>query len=60
MKDYDVTFIMDYFSIYTTISADDADQAERLAEEWLSENGLDISKFKILDINITKQGEWEE
>jgi hypothetical protein len=60
MNDYDVTFIMDYFSIYTTISADDADQAERLAEEWLSENGLDISKFKILDINIIKQGEWEE
>lgn len=60
MNDYDITFTMDYFSILTTISADDEDQAERLSEEWLKENGLDISKFKILDINITKQGEWEE
>jgi len=60
MNDYDVTFTMDYFSIFTTISADDENQAERLSEEWLKENGLDVSKFKILDINITKQGEWEE
>jgi len=50
--------MMDYFVVSTVISADDEEQAERLAEAWLSENGLEINKFKVLDITIEKQGEW--
>jgi len=58
MNDYNVQFMMDYFVVSTVISADDEEQAERLAEAWLSENGLEINKFKVLDITIEKQGEW--
>lgn len=54
-KSYKVTFIMDYFVVITTINAYTVEQAERLAEAWLDENGLQISKFKVLDINT----EWE-
>ena len=58
MNDYNVQFMMDYFLVSTVISADDEEQAERLAEAWLSENGLEISKFKVIDITIEKQGEY--
>ena len=54
-KSYKVTFITDYFIVATMINAHDEEQAERLAEEWLDENGLQISKFKVLDIET----EWE-
>jgi len=54
-KSYKVTFIMDYFVVITTINAYTVEQAERLAEAWLDENGLQISKFKVLDIET----EWE-
>ena len=49
---YSVTFIMDYFSIHTVINAEDEEQAERLAEDWLKENGLNISYWKVLDVEV--------
>ena len=54
-KSYKVTFIMDYFIVSTVMNAYTSEQAKRLAEAWLDENGLQISKFKVLDINT----EWE-
>ena len=54
-KSYKVTFIMDYFTVTTMMNAYGEEQAERLAEAWLDENGLQISKFKVLDIET----EWE-
>jgi ABC-type sugar transport system substrate-binding protein len=56
MNDYNVQFMMDYFVVSTVISADDEEQAERLAEAWLSENGLDINKFKVLDVTVEHEG----
>ena len=58
MNDYTVTFIMDYFSVTTVISADDEEQAERLATQWLAENGLNLGEFKVLDVNMTLEGVW--
>ena len=58
MNDYTVTFIMDYFSVATVISADDEEQAERLATQWLAENGLNLAEFKVLDVNMTLEGVW--
>jgi hypothetical protein len=50
--------MMDYFIVSTVITANDEEQAERLAEAWLSENGLEINKFKVLDVTIEKEGEY--
>ena len=58
MNSYNVQFMMDYFLVSTVISADDEEQAERLAEDWLSENGLEISKYKVLDVTVEKEGEY--
>jgi len=60
MNFYNVQFMTDYFLITTTISANDDEQAERLAEEWLAENGLNVNNFKVLDVTIEKEGEWVE
>ena len=57
MNFYNVQFMTDYFLVTTTISADDDEQAERLAEEWLAENGLNIGNFKVLDVTVEKEGE---
>jgi hypothetical protein len=56
MNSYNVQFMMEYFIVTTVISADDEEQAERLAEAWLSENGLDINRFKVLDVTIEYEG----
>lgn len=58
MNSYNVQFMMDYFIVSTVITANDEEQAERLAEAWLSENGLEINKFKVLDVTIEKEGEY--
>ena len=58
MNSYNVQFMMDYFIVSTVITANDEEQAERLAEDWLSENGLEISKYKVLDVTVEKEGEY--
>ena len=49
---FDVTFITDYFLVTTCINAYEEEQAKRLAEAWLDENGLNISQFNIIDIKV--------
>ena len=58
MNSYNVQFMMNYFIVSTVLTADDEEQAERLAEDWLSQNGLEINKFKVLDVTIEKEGEY--
>ena len=59
MNDYDVTFVADYFSIYTTISADDEEQAERLAFDKLyNENNVNMWHHKFIEKRVEKVGEW--
>ena len=58
MNDYDVIFSFDLFTIHTTISADDDEQAERYAMQKLTQDeGLNLHGRKY-DLTIEKMGEW--
>ena len=57
MNDYDVTLTFDQFSIYTCISADDEEMAERFALQKLDEEGLNLYGWKY-EATIEKQGEF--
>jgi hypothetical protein len=59
MNDYDVTFVADLFSIYTTISANDEEEAARFAFDKLyTEENVNMWHHKFNETRVEKVGEW--
>ena len=58
MKDYQATFICDYFTISTCIDADNKKQAERYAKQRIFEySGLDLDDLEY-EIKLEVMGEY--